>query len=184
MSWLTEIPLSREERVGLQDMFQLSDDNGLQRNSMMHNFRFICDLSGEWHTTDGLTQVRAQAPKSSPAKPGKQEMAWNIPSKVYTFMMLKQLVMEMSFVEQPENIFREQELAIDKDYREVPDVEALHMTPRERLNRRLKSFYDHLEEMFVGDDLNMANMAVDVVFNGISRLAERRNELITSWQAK
>ncbi|XP_043659424.1 uncharacterized protein LOC122624059 [Drosophila teissieri] len=185
MSWLTEIPLARQDRVGLQDTFQLSDEalvaNGLERNSMVENLRFIYDFGGEWHTNDRLTQFRA--PKASPAK-RENRMILNIPNKVYTFKMLRQMITEMSFEKQPEAIFKEQELAVNKDYRELPDEEAMQMTPRERLDRRLKSFYDHLEDMFVGADLNMANMAVDLVFNGISRLAERRNVLTDSWRTK
>ncbi|EDX01241.1 uncharacterized protein LOC6524270 [Drosophila yakuba] len=187
MSWLTEIPLTRQDRGGLQETFRLSDEalvaNGLQRNSMVENLRFICDLSGEWHTNGRLTQFQARTPNASPAK-RENRMILNIPNKVYTFKMLRQMITEMSFEKQPEAIFKEQELALNKDYREVPDEEARQMTSRERLDRRLKSFYDHLEDMFVGADLNMANMAVDLVFNGISRLAERRNVLNASWRAK
>ncbi|XP_033169734.1 uncharacterized protein LOC117147080 [Drosophila mauritiana] len=137
----------------------------------------------EGRTNDTLNQIPAETPERGTIE-SERKLIRNIPNKEYKFKLLEQLVNEMRFQMEPETVFKKQEFAVDKDYPGVSDEESAYMTPMQHVYRRLQSLFYRLEEMFVGSDLNLANMAIDVVFNGINRLHKRRLEIFANSQNK
>ncbi|EDV49511.1 uncharacterized protein LOC6554064 [Drosophila erecta] len=171
--------LNNEELSSLYRIDQLTDEElasvGLERSSLIDDYRLLHELSMMKQMENEVTKSPAQTCKQKPMaldeRFGKQ-MHECIPKSKYKFTMLSHLIMLMSLDKQPETIFSEQDLKIDADYHE--DAKVVQLMPKERLDRRLESFYDHLEKMFLHGDRKKAN---DLVFNAIVRLVDRRTPL-------
>ncbi|XP_043660183.1 uncharacterized protein LOC122624607 [Drosophila teissieri] len=165
--------LNDEELEHLYKIDKLTDEElasvDLERSSLIDDYRHLHELSQIWQ------KENKAAPPSSLSEwelhKELQHMEYK-PKKVYKFHLLNKLVKVMSFEKDPASIFSEQQLQFDADYH---DEKVYLLPPKDCLRRRLESFYDHLDNMFVCGD---RNMAIDLVVQGILRLNRRRK-----WQS-
>ncbi|EDV45770.1 uncharacterized protein LOC6551112 [Drosophila erecta] len=161
--------LSDEELAHLYKIDELTDEElasvDLERSSLIDDYRHLHELSMMWQ-------------EKNKAEPPSNLSEWELhsqlqhmeykPKKVYKFFLLNKLVKVMSFETDPGSIYTEKQLQFDVDYH---DENAYLLPPKDCLRRRLESFYDHLDNMFVCGD---RNMAIDLVVQGILRLNKRR----------
>ncbi|XP_039492436.1 uncharacterized protein LOC120452338 [Drosophila santomea] len=171
--------MNNEELSSLYRIDQLTDEElasvGLERSSLIDDYRLLHELSLMKQKENEVTKSRAQTWKRNPVVLGERfikQMQEYIPETKYQFPMLSHLIRLMSLEKEPETIFSEQDLGIDANYQE--DAKVQQLLPKERLDRRLESFYDHLENMFLHGD---RKAATDLVFNAIVRLVDRRTVL-------
>ncbi|XP_043655282.1 uncharacterized protein LOC122621484 [Drosophila teissieri] len=173
--------LNNEELSSLYRIDQLSDEElasvGLERSSLIDDYRLLHELSLMKQKENEVARSRPQAQtcKRSPMVLEERfikQMQEYLPETKYQFPMLSHLIRLMSIERKPETIFSEQELGMDANYQE--DAKVLQLPPKERLDRRLKSFYDHLENLFLHGD---RRAVTDLVFNAIVRLVDRRTVL-------
>ncbi|EDW42598.1 uncharacterized protein LOC6606815 [Drosophila sechellia] len=170
--------LNNDELSSLYNIDQLTDEElasvNLDRNSLIDDYRLL-------HEVSQMKQIEKEAnsiPVAAPAEQAKsmelhEQFATEMEkylTKKYTFPMLNHLIKLMSWETEPQTIFNEKAFQIDVNYHE--DEEVLQLEPNERLFRRLMSFYDHLEDIFVKGNRKTAS---DLVFNAIIRLIDRSN---------
>ncbi|EDW96934.1 uncharacterized protein LOC6536650 [Drosophila yakuba] len=172
-------PMNNEELSSLYRIDQLTDEElasvGLERSSLIDDYRLLHELSLMKQKENEVTKSRAQTWKRNPVVLDERfikQMQEYIPETKYQFPMLSHLIRLMSLEKEPETIFSKQDLGIDANYQE--DAKVQQLLPKERLHRRLESFYDHLENMFLHGD---RKAATDLVFDAIVRLVDRRTVL-------
>ncbi|KAH8294463.1 hypothetical protein KR018_008817, partial [Drosophila ironensis] len=156
---------------------RLSDEElasvGLQRSSLIDDYRHLHELSQLREEQEKNRPLRAQTPRQNrttlPQQPVLKE------AKTYKFQLLNQLVKVMNTEVEPLTIFREQQFEFDADYYE--DESMALMSPKEREKRRFESFCDHLDNMFISGD---RNMAIDMVVDALIRLNKRRKQMASA----
>nr|XP_017012032.2 uncharacterized protein LOC108067506 [Drosophila takahashii] len=169
--------LKDEALARLYRIDRLTDEElasvGLQRSSLIDDYRHLHEMSLMRKWVNGVRPGRtAQTQKSSRSKLPQLRVPEFKPAKLYKFQLLNQLVKVMSFEKEPESVFNEQQFEFDADYQE--DEEVQRMPPKERQRRRFESFCDHLDNMFISGD---RNMAIDLVVDALIRLNRRRKQL-------
>lgn len=169
--------LKDETLERLYNLDRLSDEElasvGLTRKSLIDDYRHLHELS--------MLREREQE-KRRPAPPQTQRPSRSRlpqyrarevrPVKTYKFQLLNQLVKVMNTEIDPLTIFREQQFEFDADYYE--DETVARMPAKEREKRRFESFCDHLDNMFISGD---RNMAIDMVVDALIRLNKRRKQM-------
>ncbi|XP_017074952.1 uncharacterized protein LOC108110399 [Drosophila eugracilis] len=167
--------LKDEALAGLYRIDQLTDEElasvGLERTSLIDDYRHLHEVS-MMRQRENRSQAQALDLKIIRSKLPQLRMQEHKPTKLYKFQLLNQLVKVMSFEKEPEAIFNEQQFEFDADYHE--DEEVQRMPPKERQRRRFESFCDHLDNMFISGD---RNMAINVVVDALIRLNRRRKHM-------
>lgn len=171
--------LNNDELSSLYNIDKLTDEElasvNLDRSSLIDDYRLLHEVSQMKQIENEANNIAAAAPAGQPKSKELheqfvKEMEKYLTNKKYTFPMLNHLIKLMSWEVEPETIFNEKAFQIDVNYHE--DEEVMQLEPNERLFRRLKSIYDHLEDMFINGNRRTAS---DLVFTAIIRLVDRSN---------
>ncbi|XP_016980107.1 uncharacterized protein LOC108045330 [Drosophila rhopaloa] len=145
----------------------------LNRSSLIDDYRHLHEISlmrqGE---VNPARPSRPQTPRKCPSKLPQLRIKEVKVTKMYKFQLLNQLVKVMSSEVEPLSVFQEKQFQFDATYHE--DEEVQQLPPKERERRRFKSFCDHLDNMFVSGD---RNMAIDMVVDALIRLNRRRKHI-------
>ncbi|XP_017087990.2 uncharacterized protein [Drosophila bipectinata] len=171
--------LKDETLERLYNLHRLSDDDlatvGLTRKSLIDDYRHHHEMSMQREREEEKRRSQRQSRSRVPHSRSRPMR----PLKTYKFQLLNQLVKVLSNEIDPLTIFREQQFEFDADYYED---EAVAMMPiKERERRRFESFCDHLDNMFICGD---RNMAVDMVVDALIRLNRRRKQMaLAAYQA-
>ncbi|XP_016935115.1 uncharacterized protein [Drosophila suzukii] len=166
--------LKDEALARLYKIDRLTDEElasvGLQRKSLIDDYRHLHELSQMRKWENGVRPARpAQTHRSRFSRMPQFRLQEYKPVKLYKFQLLNQLVHVMSFDKDSETIFNEKQFEFDADYHE--DEEVQRLPAKERKRRRFESFCDHLDNMFICGD---RNMAIDLVVDALIRLNRRR----------
>ncbi|KAH8323132.1 hypothetical protein KR074_005583 [Drosophila pseudoananassae] len=171
--------LKDETLERLYNLHRLSDEDlatvGLTRKSLIDDYRHHHEMSLQRQREEEKRRSQRQSRSRVPHSRARLTR----PLKTYKFQLLNQLVKVMNNEIDPLTIFREQQFEFDADYYEDDSV-AL-MPAKEREQRRFESFCDHLDNMFICGD---RNMAVDMVVDALIRLNRRRKQMaMAAYQA-
>ncbi|EDV34766.2 uncharacterized protein Dana_GF21491 [Drosophila ananassae] len=169
--------LKDETLERLYNLDRLSDEElasvGLTRKSLIDDYRHLHELSMlREREQEKRRPVAPQTQRPSRSRLPQYRAREVRPVKTYKFQLLNQLVKVMNTEIDPLTIFREQQFEFDADYYE--DETVARMPAKEREKRRFESFCDHLDNMFISGD---RNMAIDMVVDALIRLNKRRKQL-------
>ncbi|KAH8349431.1 hypothetical protein KR067_012045, partial [Drosophila pandora] len=169
--------LKDETLERLYKLDRLSDEElasvGLTRKSLIDDYRHLHELSMlREREQEKRRPVAPQTQRPSRSRLPQYRAREVRPVKTYKFQLLNQLVKVMNTEIDPLTIFREQQFEFDADYYE--DETVARMPAKEREKRRFESFCDHLDNMFISGD---RNMAIDMVVDALIRLNKRRKQL-------
>ncbi|XP_017045916.1 uncharacterized protein LOC108091306 [Drosophila ficusphila] len=170
--------LKDEALARLYKIDRLTDEElasvGLQRSCLIDDYRHLHEVSLMWEQERYPDRpAKPQSPRKLRSRLPRLCIMEVKPAKLYKFQLLNQLVKVISFEKEPQAIFQEQQFEFDADYQEDEDV--LQLPQEERQKRRFESFCDHLDNMFISGD---RNMAIDLVVDALIRLNRRRKHVI------